>query len=88
MIGGGIHGLLKGGGKVEEMIKNKNTTTLFAVFFMIVLVLLIKAYVVQLTYNMMWPKLVENSGGDTSRFKPLTFYEALIMVILFSFLFG
>jgi len=88
MIGGGINGLLKGGGKVEEMIKNKNISTLFAVFFMIIFVLLIKAYVVQITYNMMWPKIVENSGGDTSRFKPLTFYEALMMVILFSFLFG
>jgi len=36
----------------------------------------------------MWPKIVENSGGDTSRFKPLTLYESLMMVILFSFLFG
>ena len=80
MIGGAL--------KVKKMIKDENITTLFAVFFMIVLVLLIKAYVVQITYNMMWPKIVENSGGDTSRFKPLTFYEALIMVILFSFLFG
>lgn len=88
MIGDGIHGLLKGGGKVEEMIKNKNISILFTVFFMIIFVLLIKAYVVQITYNMMWPKIVENSGGDTSRFKPLTFYEALIMVILFSFLLG
>ena len=80
MIGGAL--------KVKKMIKDENTTTLFAVFFMIVLVLLIKAYVVQITYNIMWPKIVENSGGDTSRFKPLTFYEALLMVILFSFLFG
>lgn len=80
MIGGAL--------KVQKIIKDENTTTLFAVFFMIILVLLIKAYVVQLTYNMMWPKIVENSGGDTSRFKPLTFYEALLMVILFSFLFG
>ena len=80
MIGGSL--------KVKKMIKNENTTTLFAIFFMIILVLLIKAYVVQITYNMMWPKIVENSGGDTSRFKPLTFYEALMMVILFSFLFG
>ena len=85
---GGFNGLLKGGGKVKKMIKNENISTLFAVFFMIVLVLLIKAYVVQITYNMIWPKIVENSGGDTSRFKPLTFYEALMMVILFSFLFG
>lgn len=79
MIGGAL--------KVKEFIKNKNISTLFGIFFMIVLGFLIKAYVVQLTYNMMWPKIVENSGGDTSRFKPLTFYEALIMVILFLFLF-
>ena len=80
MIGGAL--------KVKKMIKDENITTLFSVFFMIVLVLLIKAYAVQITYNMMWPKIVENSGGDTSRFKPLTFYEALLIVILFSFLFG
>ena len=80
MIGGGL--------KLNKMIKDEKLSTLFAVFFMILLVLLIKAYVVQLTYNMIWPKIVENSGGDTSRFKPLTFYEALMMVILFSFLFG
>jgi len=80
MIGGAL--------KEKKMIKDENTSTLFAVFFMILLVLLIKAYVVQIAYNMMWPKIVENSGGDTSRFKPLTFYEALMMVILFSFLFG
>lgn len=80
MIGGAL--------KVKKMIKNENLSSLFAIFFMILLVLLIKAYVVQITYNMMWPKIVENSGGDTSRFKPLTFYEALLMVILFSFLFG
>ena len=79
---------LRGGGKINKMIKDENIITLFTVFFMILLFLLIKAYVVQITYNMMWPKIVENSGGDTSRFKPLTFYEALIMVILFSFLFG
>ena len=77
MIGGAL--------KVKKFIKDENTTTLFAIFFMIILVLLIKAYVVQITYNMMWPKIVENSGGDTSRFKPLTFYESLMIVILFSF---
>jgi hypothetical protein len=85
---GAFNGTLSGGGKLKKMIKDENTTTLFTVFFMILLVLLIKSYVVQITYNMMWPKIVENSGGDTSRFKPLTFYEALMMVILFSFLFG
>jgi len=81
--------VLKGGGlKLQKTMKNESLSTLFGVFFMITLVLLVKAYVVQITYNMMWPKIVENSGGDTSRFKPLTLYESLMMVILFSFLFG
>ena len=80
MIGGGL--------KIKKMMKDENINTLLIVFFMILLVLLIKAYVVQITYNMMWPKIVENSGGDSSKFRPISFYESLMMVILFSFLFG
>ena len=55
MIGGALNG-----GKLKKMINDEKLSSLFAIFFMIVLVLLIKAYVVQLTYNMMWPKIVEN----------------------------
>ena len=40
MIGGAL--------KVKKMIKNENTSALFAVFFMIVLVLFIKAYLFRL----------------------------------------
>jgi len=80
MIGGGL--------KIQKMFKNKDINTMGGLCLMIILVLLIKAYIVQITYNMMWPKIVSNSGGDTSRFTPLTFYESLMMVILFSFLFG
>ena len=77
-----------GGLKLQKFFKNEKMGSLIIAFFMIILVLFLKAYIVQITYNIMWPKIVQNSGGDTSRFRPLNFYEALMMVILFSFLFG
>ena len=81
-------GQVGGGLKLQKLFKNENIGSLIGVFFMIILVIFIKTYIVQLTYNIMWPKIVQNSGGDASRFRPLSFYEALMMVILFSFLFG
>jgi hypothetical protein len=50
------------------------------------LVLFLKALLVQITYNRMWPRLVKNSGGSPDGFTPLTIYEALLVVILFTFL--
>ena len=52
-----------------------------------VFIILLKAFAVQWSYNFIWPKLVRNNGDDTRNFKPLTFYEALVFVILISFLF-
>jgi hypothetical protein len=80
MIGGGL--------KIQKMFKTGDTDTMISLFVMTGAILLLRTYIVQITYNMMWPKVVMNSGGDTSRFTPLTFYESLMMVILFSFLFG
>ena len=80
MIGGGL--------KIQKMFKTGDTDTMINLFVMAILILLLRTYIVQITYNMMWPKVVMNSGGDTSQFTPLTFYESLMVVILFSFLFG
>ena len=51
-----------------------------------VISMIIKTIVDMLAYNKIWPRLVENTGQDTSKFKPLTFFEALIFVLLFMFL--
>ena len=80
--------MIGGASKIQKMFKSGDTDTMIGLFVMSILILLLRTYIVQITYNMMWPKVVMNSGGDTSRFTPLTFYESLIMVILFSFLFG
>jgi len=53
----------------------------------VTLVLLIRTYLVQVSYNMIWPKLTRNSGKSDRNFEPLTFNEAFLFVVLVSFLF-
>ena len=53
------------------------------VLFFVMLVL--KAYIVQLIYNTLGPKLFKNIGNDIRDFKPLTYSEAILLVILFRF---
>ena len=79
MIGGGL--------KLQKVLKEPKLENIINLSVMVILILLLRSYIVQLTYNMMWPKIVENTGGDTSRFRPITFYEAIMIVLLFSFLF-
>ena len=73
------------GGGLKSMLPKKNKE-LYMILAGLVIILL-KAFAVQWSYNLIWPKLVRNNGGDTSNFKSLTFYEAFIFVILISFLF-
>ena len=65
--------------------KQKKTLLSFVILFFVVL--LLKAYVVQLIYNTLAPKLILNIGHDIRDFKPLTYSEAILMCILFKFLF-
>lgn len=79
-----------GGGKerIKSVMNSKgpwsNKLSLLAILLFF---LIIKALVVQITYNKVWPVLVRNSGGSTHDFKPLVFQEALLITILFNFLF-
>ena len=76
-----------GGGELQKMFANPKGSDIFTLIIILVVLLLIRTYIVQVTYNLMWPKIVSNTGGDTSQFRPITFYESLMIVILFSFLF-
>tara|TARA_B100000745_G_scaffold69716_1_gene41596 strand:+ start:244 stop:471 length:228 start_codon:yes stop_codon:yes gene_type:complete len=73
------------GGGLKSMLPKKNKE-LYMILAGLVIILL-KVFAVQWSYNLIWPKLVRNNGDDTSNFEPLTFYEAFIFVILISFLF-
>ena len=79
---------MNGGGlKLQKVFKEPKLENIINLSVMVILILLLRSYIVQVTYNMMWPKIVENTGGDTSKFRPITFYEAIMIVLLFSFLF-
>ena len=51
-------------------------------FFIIVLLLILKAFLVKYTYNTVAPKLIKNSGGDLSNFREIDFVESLLFIIL------
>jgi hypothetical protein len=51
-------------------------------FFIIILLLILKAFLVRYTYNTIAPKLIANAGGDVNNFRELDFVEALLFIIL------
>ena len=79
MIGGGI--------KIQGMFEDFKPRRLFSLSIIMIIVLLIRSYIVQKTYNIVWQKLVINTGGDINKLKPITFYESIMIVLLFSVLF-
>ena len=79
MIGGGI--------ELQKIYEEFKLERIFNLSIVVIIILLIRSYIVQKTYNLMWPKIVRNTGGDDSKFTSLTFYESIMIVLLFSFLF-
>jgi len=57
-------------------------------FFVILVVFLIKAWLVQWSYNWIMPKLIYNINGLQSDFRRLSYMESIIVVILFNNLFN
>lgn len=57
-------------------------------FFVILLVFLINAFLIQWSYNTIMPKLIYNVNGRHSDFRQLSYIEAIIVAILFNNLFN
>ena len=79
--------VMYGGGK---KVKNTLVTGKLSMSIIVLLlgVYILKALVVQLSYNSVAPRLISNWGQDTSNFRQLTFQEALMFTILANFLFN
>jgi hypothetical protein len=76
MIGGFIKG-------------NKMKVDSLQLFLMLFLVFFIKVFLVQWSYNRIFPVLRYNMVGNTTKdFRPLTFIESIVFVILFNNLFS
>ena len=68
---------------------NKMKVDSLSLFLMVVLVFFIKVILVQWSYNTIFPLLRYNMTGNTTKdFRPLTFVESIVVVILFNNLFG
>ena len=68
---------------------NKIKINSLSLFLMVILVFFIKAFLVQWSYNRIFPVLRYNMiGNSTKDFRPLTFIESINVVILFNNLFS
>ena len=56
--------------------------------FLMLIVFFIKVILVQWSYNRIFPVLRYNMTNDSKDFRPLTFVESIIVVILFNNLFN
>ena len=72
---------------LQSVMKFVKSKVFWNVFLLTVIMFLLKAYVVQLIYNQIWPVFISNSGLSTEEFRPITYSESLLLVILFRFLF-
>lgn len=80
MIGGSLE-------KASEKMTNKmGKGKDIYIFFLGVMILILKTLMVQWAYNKIWPKLMINSGQSIEKFEPLDFHEAFLLVVLFMFL--
>jgi hypothetical protein len=82
--------LMVGGGKeIKSMLKSENIPPV-GIIVMLVILFLLRALIVEFTYNKVAPKLIGNWSSVSSKdrkFEPLTFEEALLFTVLISFLF-
>ena len=63
---------------------NKMKVDSLQLFLMVVLVFFIKVFLVQWSYNRIFPLLRYNMTGHQGDFRPLTFVESIVVVILFN----
>lgn len=76
--------LTQTGGVIQP---KKNTFAIYIYIFIYAIIsLLIKTYLVELSYNYIMPKIISNNSGNPEKtyasFRRLTFGESLILVIL------
>lgn len=81
--------LLVGGGVLPKNMPVDNSTNILFVILIFFIVLALKGLLVMYTYNWIAPKLIYNVRNqyNINDFRPLTFWESIIVVILFNNLF-
>ena len=71
------------GGSSKNFLPTDNVNMLLFVF----VIFFIKVYLVQFSYNFVAPKLINDFGNERKQIEPMTFTQAIFLVILFNNLF-
>ena len=76
----GMNLIQKGGAKA--VMGQGTGINMLALFIVAILAIMMRAFIVQISYNAVAPKLVDNLGVDSTNFRPITFMESVLLVIL------
>ena len=71
------------GGSSKNFLPTDNVN----MFLFIFVIFFIKVYLVQFSYNFVAPKLINDFGNERKQIEPMTFTQAIFLVILFNNLF-
>ena len=79
--------LFIGGGIVSHSVKNDN---ILDIFLITLLIIIIKSFIVMVCYNLVIIKLIKNfkPDYDEHKFRKINVWESILLVLLFSNLFG
>lgn len=92
MQGGKMNNSMNNG--MNSAIYNGKQKNILMIILMLLILLLVKGLIVYLLYNFMMPKIIyslsENKSLEIieSNFKPISFTESVLLVILFNVLFS
>jgi len=79
--------MLGGGKKIKSVLRGQNDVNQVTILLLLTLLFVLRALVVQWTYNKVAPKLIYNWGHSVQQFQPLNFQDALMFTLLITFLF-
>ena len=85
--------IMNGGKKNIQMTNGIKTPSIFLLFLITLLLLLIKGFIVYILYNYLVPEIIYSLSSKSKEdiendFKPITFMQSVLLVILFNTLFS
>jgi hypothetical protein len=84
---------MNGGKQSIQMSSNVKTFSVFLLFLLAIFLLLIKGFIVYILYNYLVPEIIYSLSNKSkedieNNFKPITFIQSILLVILFNTLFS
>ena len=85
--------IMNGGKQSIQMTNNVKTPSVISLFLIVLLLLLIKGFIVYTLYNYLVPEIIYSLSNKSKEdiyndFKPITFMQSILLVILFNTLFS